>query len=236
MNREQAVTVPALEEELSVSAATIRRDLTQLHRLGKLLKVHGGATSLGQKYVARDQSMEEKYKLNNEEKQRIARYAASLIRPTDFVYIDAGTTTELLVDCITELHAVYVTNSIMHGRKLVQKGCQTFIVGGELKQATEALVGSMAGEMLQRFHFTIGFFGTNGVSAESGFTTPDPGEAMIKRLAVRQTAKKYVLCDSSKFNVVAPIPFADFKAADIITGKIPEKQYEQYDNIMEVRK
>ncbi len=49
VEKEKAISVTELEKELGVSASTIRRDLTQLHMMGKLLKVHGGATSIGQR-------------------------------------------------------------------------------------------------------------------------------------------------------------------------------------------
>ena len=52
---------------------------------------------------------------------------------------------------------------------------------------------------LEKYHFTKGFFGTNGVTKKAGFTTPDANEAMVKKTAIEQCQKKYVLCDHSKF-------------------------------------
>ena len=196
VDKDKAVTVQELEAALNVSASTIRRDLSQLHKLGKIVKVHGGATAIEKKYVARDLSMDEKHFMNNDEKLMIANYAAGLIKPNDFVYIDAGTTTEMLVECLTEMKACYMTNSVMHAWHLSQKGCSTFLTGGELKSTTEAIVGMMTEENLRKFHFTIGFWGTNGVSDECGFTTPEPNEAMIKKISMQQTEKRFVLCDS----------------------------------------
>ena len=43
LNRKRTVTVQELCEALNTSESTIRRDLTELDRLGKLNKVHGGA-------------------------------------------------------------------------------------------------------------------------------------------------------------------------------------------------
>ena len=42
LNRKRTVTVQELCEALNTSESTIRRDLTELDRLGKLNKVHGG--------------------------------------------------------------------------------------------------------------------------------------------------------------------------------------------------
>ena len=236
VEKEKAISVTELEIELGVSASTIRRDLTQLNMMGKLLKVHGGATSIGTQYVNRDLTMEEKYTLYSEEKRRIAEFAANLIAPTDFVYIDAGTTTEMLVECIKEHRATYVTNSMANALKLVRKGCRTFLPGGEIKNSTEAIVGADAIEYIRRLHFTIGFFGTNGISPEVGFTTPDPNEAIIKRIALGNSKKRYILSDRSKFQIISPVTFASFDSATVITDSIPNQKYKKYENIVEVGK
>ena len=44
LDRKRTVTVQELCEALNTSESTIRRDLTELDRQGKLNKVHGGAT------------------------------------------------------------------------------------------------------------------------------------------------------------------------------------------------
>lgn len=236
LEKEGAVSVQELAASLNTSAATVRRDLAQLDAMGKLVKVHGGATSVSLQYMTRDMSMAEKYDLHREEKQAIAKYAAPLIKPNDFVYIDAGTTTEMLVDTITERQAIYMTNSMIHARKLSQKGCRVYLPGGEVKQLTEAVIGGEAADFIRNYHFTIGFWGTNGVTVESGFTTPEPHEALIKRVSMEQTAKRYVLMDRSKFNVVAPVTFADFSAATIITDVVPDQIYKKHKSIVEVMK
>lgn len=97
------------------------------------------------------------------------------------MYIDAGTTTELMIDFLTEKGAVYITNGISHARKLMNAGYRVFLLGGEMKAVTEAIIGEDALENLEKYNFTKGFFGTNGVDLEKGFTTPDPKEAAVKK-------------------------------------------------------
>ncbi len=236
VEKQKTVTVQDLTELLHTSESTIRRDLAELDHRKKLVKVHGGATCIETRYVLNDQSMTEKYKLNSNEKQAIAEYAAGLITPEDFVYIDAGSTTERLVEYITETRAVYVTNSIAHARKLLAKGCRVLLPGGEVKPTTEALVGPDTIEMLKKYHFTLGFWGTNGVTEWEGFTTPELNEAMVKKTAIQQTKNRYVLCDASKFDQISPVTFADFEDAVIITDEISDEHYKLYENIVEVNK
>ena len=96
------------------------------------------------------------------------------------------------------------------------------LTGGELKQTTEAVIGHEAIIQLQKYNFSIGFFGANGVTKHEGFTTPDPQEAAVKEWAMKKCRKKYVLCDSSKFGQVTPVTFGAYKDAVIITEREPE--------------
>lgn len=128
-----------------------------LDKAGKLVKVFGGAVALESHYLAQEPTVAQKSEENQEEKQRIARYAASLVGPEDFVYLDAGTTTGYMLDFLEEKDAVFVTNAVAHAQRLAAMGCRVLLVGGTLKAATEAVVGASAARMLRDYHFTKGF-------------------------------------------------------------------------------
>ena len=97
-----SVTVAELTGQLGASESTIRRDLNALGNLGKLSKVHGGATALHLDFSYVEHPIETKSKLYVEEKRRIGQYAAQTIRKDDFLFLDAGTTTGMMIDYITE--------------------------------------------------------------------------------------------------------------------------------------
>ena len=103
LEKQKTVTVADLTEMLNTSESTIRRDLLQLDNMKKLVRVHGGPTVTDMQYVPSDQSMTEKSALMSREKKLIGEYAATLIKPGDFVYIDAGSTTEQLANADKEL-------------------------------------------------------------------------------------------------------------------------------------
>ena len=172
LREKQSVTVVELTEKLNTSESTIRRDLTELNRQGLLIKVHGGATAI-KSVLSREEEVITKSKKHQEEKRKIAKYAASLINKEDIVYLDAGTTTEMMLDYLREYDVIYVTNGITHARKLMNAGFKVHLIGGEIKAVTEALVGEEALEQLDKYNFTKGFFGTNGIDLKRGFTTPD---------------------------------------------------------------
>ena len=226
-----SASIPELMERMGISESTARRDLTLLDKQGRLQKVRGGAMITNDVYSTKEDTVLQKKDRNLEEKVKIAKYAASLIEPDDFVFIDAGTTTAYMIDYITQRNATYVTNAVLHARRLAAAGFRVFLTGGELKGSTEALIGTEAVGALQRYHFVKGFFGVNGITLKCGFTTPDIHEASVKKAAVAQCRKCYILADSEKFNRVSPVTFAPFYGAKIITDSIP-MEYAEYKNIV----
>ena len=89
-----SVTATEIKDVLGISESTVRRDITARDKEGS----------------AHEYTVAQKSDLNPEEKQKIAKYAATLIEPEDFVFLDAGTTTAYMLDYIKERGATYVTN------------------------------------------------------------------------------------------------------------------------------
>lgn len=234
LNRKHSLSVKELAKYTKSSEATIRRDIVELDSLGMLEKQRGGVLKKNT-YLNNELSVSEKHELNNKEKELIGKYAATLIKENDFVYIDAGTTTEALSTYINEANATYVTNSIVVALNLVRRRFKVILLGGQIKISTEALVGPKTIEDLAVYNFTIGFFGTNGINKENGFTTPDLNEALVKKEALYRCKKAYVLADESKFSLNSSIKFAEYKDAIIITNKIPYSKYKT-DNVKEANK
>jgi DeoR family fructose operon transcriptional repressor len=122
---------------------------------------------------------------------------------------------------------------MQHAARLSAKGFKVFIIGGAVKAITEAVVGTEAMESLKNYNFTKGFFGTNGISPKSGFSTPDADEGTIKSAALLRCKEAFVLADRSKFNKISPITFAHLSSATIITGHLEDKKYRDYTTIIE---
>lgn len=223
LEEKRSVTVTELAEILDISESTARRDIVLLDRAKKLVKVFGGAVAADNIYLSAEPTVAQKAGVYGKEKERIAKYAASLLKPRDFVYLDAGTTTGHMLEFIQTPDVTFVTNAVAHAQRLAAGGSSVILIGGTLKSSTEAVIGETAVLMLQEFHFSKGFFGTNGVSKEAGFTTPDAGEALVKKTAVRQCEDAYILCDHSKFHLVSSVTFAPLNAATILTDQRMEE-------------
>lgn len=236
VNQEGTVTVLELAQAIGISESTIRRDLNQLDKLGRIRKVHGGATAVVLMSDGRERNMQEKYSRNIEEKRAIAAYAATLVHANDFVFLDAGSTTEQMAEYLEENTALYVTNGITLAQKLAARGFKTMLLAGRVKASTDAVIGMEAVSSLARYHFTRGFFGTNGITVAEGFTTPDLEEAANKRAAMEHCRQCYVLADNSKFDTLSNVSFGELSKAKIITtrGNVRLKNYKQHTEVIEV--
>lgn len=234
VNQNGSVTVQELRERFDASESTIRRDLNALHNMGVLVKVFGGAVRAEAKIQVKDEQVSQRREQHKEQKEKIARYAASLIEPEDFVYLDAGTTVGAMIPFITEKTATFVTNAVSHALQLIENGFRVILIGGELKAVTEAIVGNEAYESLQKYNFTKGFLGTNGVDKKAGYTTPEINESIVKECAMRHTQKAYVLCDSTKFHQVCPVRFGQFEDAVVLTDVFPDESYKNVKNVIVV--
>lgn len=234
VNKQRSVKLSDLCVLLDTSESTIRRDLNALAEKGMLTKVHGGAIALDDSFTFIEHNVEEKSKLFADEKEAIAKFAASLVSNDDFVFLDAGTTTEKIIDYLPERNATFVTNGLIHAKKLAQRGFRVFIPAGEIKLTTEAIVGAECVLTLQNYNFTKCFMGVNGISLSAGLSTPDKNEASIKTAVLNNSQKVYVLADHSKFDKVTSVTFAPLNRGKIITDKLENQKYLTKASIKEV--
>lgn len=221
LKEQGTVKLQELVDQLQASESTIRRDLVQLEEMKLLKRVHGGASLLQRKGLE-PTTMEKQYKARAE-KQLIAKLAASFIEKNDCIYLDAGTTTAEMIPYLKDKNITVLTNGLMHIPKLIELEIKTVLVGGMIKFSTNAIIGSNAVQFLNEYRFDKCFLGMNGIHQELGFTTPDPEEALLKKMALRLSNETYVLADSSKLNEATFAKVADVSDAIILTDSNDEE-------------
>ena len=74
------VSVAQLTQLLGASESTVRRDLIALDRLGKLHKVHGGATLTRRDFIRREEKLDEKQSQIEKERRRYEKEIEELKR------------------------------------------------------------------------------------------------------------------------------------------------------------
>lgn len=232
LNKKNTLKTEEIANILGVSMATARRDINELYESKKIKKIFGGAQAIRNvSYVTTEDNMDEKLKINTQEKLVIGEYAANLIKDNDLVYMDAGSSVEAMITHIKVKdikNVTFVTNSIYIAREISALKYKVFILPGEIKLSTDSIIGVLATQYLSRFNFAIGFFGVNGIHKDFGLTTPDINEAMVKEEAMKRCNKAYILADSSKFDKVSQVSFGENIEKEIITeykekGKLKAK-------------
>lgn len=216
LSHDKFVRLDDLVSLLDTSESTVRRDLDELESERKLHRVHGGAElphSLQEEFTNQQKSIK-----NIQEKMQVARKAASLISNDDVIFVDAGTTNELLLGYLNQDNLTVVTNSIHHAAKLVDKNIQTIIIGGHVKKSTDASIGAVAYEQIKQLNFDKAFLGINGIDEEF-LTTPDMEEAVIKKTVIKNARKSYIVTDLSKIGRVSFAKVDKIENATIITNQ-----------------
>lgn len=225
LDQNDIITITDLIDPLSASESTIRRDLQALEDQGLLIRIHGGAKRA--QTLNFEANMDEKSHKQSGEKQQIAKYTASLIKPDDVLYLDAGTTTLRMIPFIpNDFRLKVVTNSVKHASLLVDNQIDTIILGGAIKLSTNATLGTSPMKQLQNYRFNRSFIGMNGIHLDAGYTTPDSEEAALKRIGILNSRQSYILADHSKFQQITFTKVASLDAAKIITDYCP-KEFKQ---------
>nr|WP_072513988.1 DeoR/GlpR family DNA-binding transcription regulator [Ndongobacter massiliensis] len=217
VNENKMMRTDEIAQVIGASLATVRRDLNALDEAGRVKKIFGGVKSVAPAdYITTEEEMGTKIQRHMREKIAMAQLAATFVQDHDFVYMDAGTSVEAMIGFIQAKGLTFVTNSLTTAKELSAMKQRVYTLPGEIKLATDSIIGISAAEYLRRFNFTVGFFGANGVHKERGFTTPDLNEAMVKSAALEQCRTAYILADQSKFGRVSQVTFCRDQAICVI--------------------
>lgn len=217
------VGISKLSKRLGVSENTVRRDLHRLEKIGILRHIYGGAV-LNEDSQGRDdlewRKREGKFA---EEKERIGRAGAEMVKEGEAIILDAGTTTMQIVRFLNnKSDLTVVTNAVNIAMELSdKKEITTVLTGGIFRKISLSLVSSLAEGFLDTgIHVDKVFLSAGGVNLENGVTNSNSIEVPIKRAMIR-ASKEVILVvthdkiGKSSFTQIVPIKKLD----KIITDK-----------------
>lgn len=226
------MTVSDLAKMLNVSEMTIRRDIIELDKEGKIDKKHGGA-----KKNSKVLSTNEKMLKNVSEKTYIGKLIDLLITPGDVIYIGAGTTLFYSLDSIKTPYKSILTNSVIAFNYLNEKGFDNLVLtGGEYLNITGEFAGEHAESLFDRYNLNIAFLATNGINNNS-ITTSYPELGRLQNKIIDSSMKAYIVADHTKFDHADIFTFSTLDSIDgIITdNNISEdilNKYRKYTKII----
>ena len=200
-----------LAEEMTVSAATIRRDLDHLAAQQLLTRTRGGAVAHNVTY---DLPLRYKTVRRAPEKERIARAAAGLAARGAVVGLNGGTTTTEVARSLVvrpDLNATgdepgltIVTNALNIANELVVRPTVKVVVtGGVARPQSFELTGPLGTRILDEIILDIVFLGADAIDPVQGAFAHNEGEASINRLMAERARRVAVIADSSKIGMHA---------------------------------
>jgi DeoR family transcriptional regulator, aga operon transcriptional repressor len=201
--REQgSVQIPALAQRFRVSTQTLRKDLNFLDIKGICTRSSGGAILRRAGLSPTEQAIEVKRTLFAEEKARIGRAAAALIKNDESVLLDSGTTALQVARHIEPgASLVVVTNDVGIMNELVtRENVQLVFLGGTLRRKNLSFYGTQTERALQDLHVDKLILAADGFDIEKGLTTHFEPEALLNRMMCRAASEIIVVADSSKFD------------------------------------
>ena len=230
------ITVNQIIESLHVSDMTVRRDLDELDKSGKIIRIHGGAQSISHS-VAHELSHSEKLDIQIKEKEEIGKTVAALINEGDTIFLGPGTTIELLAKYLLNKKIRVVTNNYSAFEILKHsESIDIILIGGNFRKNTGAFVGSITNKILHELKFTKAFISANGVY-NNAISTYTVEEGECQKLVLDNSRTKFILADSRKLNKEDFYHFYDLSDMDyLVTDQLipndTKNHYEQYIKII----
>lgn len=198
LDKKNRISTNELIKKFNTTAVTIRKDLAILEKTGALTRTHGGAIKKNELF--RGLALTEKEKIFLDEKLRIVKQAAKLIKEGDTIILDSGSTTNLLAkELINKKNITVITNALNIAVELINSKIEVILTGGNLFKDTLTLIGPLAETVLKKLSSGKLFLGTDGIDFEHGLTTPNINEASTTQTMMNVSGEIILLADESKF-------------------------------------
>ncbi|MGA2813950.1 MAG: DeoR/GlpR family DNA-binding transcription regulator [Candidatus Acidiferrum sp.] len=210
LRKRGSISLEELIDHLGASAASIRRDLAKLQKLGLVRRTHGGVAliePLLYEPFRYDSLFQTRVQHRPAEKRRIGLAGAELVQEHDTVGFTAGTTTTQVARNIRNRRNLRViTNAINIAMELCNcEGLQTFVTGGFVQWAGSfSLVGQGAINFMSDIYLDKVFVSACGIDVARGLTVIEPEESLTFRAMIHQAKVRIVVADSTKLAMVAP--------------------------------
>lgn len=219
LQQNSVISIQELTDKLSVSHMTIRRDIARLEAEGRVTSVAGGVQLTEHLYQEPSHHLKREHRRG--QKQAIGLLAASLIPPHACIYLDAGTTTLEIANALLERDDLcIITNDFVITMLLLGYSNNIlYHTGGKVDRDNQSCVGDKTAAALAEFNIDLAFISSSSWN-QRGISTPNEDKVAVKRAIVAAAERNYLVCDASKYGMVAPFHAVDLVEFDkIITDQ-----------------
>jgi DeoR/GlpR family transcriptional regulator of sugar metabolism len=214
------VTVRELVDRFSVSVATVRADLDELERLGKVRRTHGGALATERDGQVLPFGTRRMY--YGSEKKSIGKAAARMVKDGEVIFIDGGTTAPEMRRWFSDRQNVTViTPSLEVAQWLISSTTiSIYLLNGFVKSDSLSTIGVPSVDAILQMNISKAFCGAAGFTLRDGLTDVHMGFVEQKRAVCSMARRVVGLVDHTKIGVTSLASFAGIDDVDtIITDK-----------------
>ncbi len=205
--------VNELAEQLYISPSSVRRDLNDLQAKGLVVRSYGGVM-LSQSQSAAAPLLW-RWEAQKAEKKQIAKQAAALLSDHMTVFLDSSTTASYMAEHLAEKSGITVlTNNLRTAQTLMERGVNTYCLGGRVLPSSTAIAGPHTLEMIGAFHADAVFFSSFALSEDGAITDSNPEENAARKWMLANADRRVFLCDSTKFGRHAAHRLCSVKEVD----------------------
>jgi DeoR/GlpR family transcriptional regulator of sugar metabolism len=209
-----------LSVALSVSGETIRRDLMELQKQGRIDRTYGGAT----RPLALDTARSDRRQAMIAEREAIAAMVSTMILPGEVLMLGGGATTYHVARFLAARNRdlTIITHDFANATALgVNPTFRVLFCAGRLHSGEGFLMGSQTIASLNGYEANRAIVGASGIAARGTYITDEEAGAVYATMISRAT-ETIVVADHSKFDQLAVVVFADWNAVDrLVTDRPP---------------
>ena len=211
--------------ELGVTDETVRKDFEILEKRGELVRTHGGVSRPEQSRV--ELPFTERQAVRRDEKQAIARLAASRIQANETIFLDASSTALTLTEFLPDLPLTILTNALNVFTALADRpNLDLICTGGLFDARSRSFIGLTAEKALKRYNIHRMFFSGNGLHLERGVSESNARQAAFKERVVANAEDVVLLADHSKLGRKASFFFAETSDLScLVTDKAADPEF-----------
>ena len=184
--------VSELVKLFNTTESTIRRDLIEIEKTNLIFRTHGGAIRNEQKKsIWQTSSLVNRLDRNREQKERIAEFTSSLIKNDESLFIDGGSTTQILASYLKDKQNMLLIEN---------ESNRTILIGGEVNKDTHSTIGPDAENHIRKYYVDKCIIGVTGLDPDIGGYSAIPEEGSVKHLMMKHARETIIVIDSTKFS------------------------------------
>jgi len=221
-----AMRVHELADVLEVSAETVRRDLAELDKTGRIKRTYGGAV----RTTGFEPALTERLQLHVHERERIAKHALQLIESAESIFVGGGASTLHFARALRHFQntiTVLTPSLSVAAEVATNPRIEVMVLPGVLDSIERLVHGAETVQTISRYRASIAVVGASALDA-NGVSEAKLTAAQVYSSIINYSDHVIVLADHSKFEQRALQSILDWGPHTTLITDTPPPEKLQY--------